>query len=167
MHTHTCTNLVRYFKKSVSNSVNPERCRNVRHITWAGRVAGIWLPAGEASSLPQLIPQEPHAESVYGDWREKGGVGRTDIAYYVFPFAAGEGLSCVRLGCWRFSVVRGDRERRASHLQLLPVVSKPLLTTSVAGTTKSKASPPHRDTRQCLISACEFSPWEGCNEASG
>ena len=48
---HTCTNLLkRYFRKSVSNNVNPERCRNVRHITWAGRAVGIWLPAGEASS---------------------------------------------------------------------------------------------------------------------
>lgn len=65
---------------------------------YMGRTCGWHLAASGGGVLPQLIPQEPHAESVYGEGREKGGRGRTDIAYYVFPFAAGEGLSCVRLG---------------------------------------------------------------------
>lgn len=50
-HAHRQTLLKRNFRKSMSKNVNPERCRNVRHITtWAGCAAGIWLPAGEASS---------------------------------------------------------------------------------------------------------------------
>jgi hypothetical protein len=49
-YAHMQTFLRRDFRKSMSKNVNPERSRNVRHITWAGCAAGIWLPAGEASS---------------------------------------------------------------------------------------------------------------------
>jgi hypothetical protein len=79
---YTKTFLERYFRKSVSSNVNPERGRNVRHITWAGR--GWHLAASREGVLLWLILQEPHAEPVYREGIRKEG-GRVHFACYGSP----------------------------------------------------------------------------------
>lgn len=115
VHTCTWTNLLKRYlkkKKSVSNNVNPERCRNVRHITWAGLAVGIWLSAGEASS-----PTNSSGTSCWGSLQgreQKGRRGRADIAYYVFPSQLEKASAVSDWDCWWFSVVRGKHKRKSS-----------------------------------------------------
>ena len=83
--------------------------------TWAGLAVGIWLPAGEASS---------HTNSsgtsccVCLQGREKKREqGESRYCLWCFSFAAGEGLSCVRLGLLVI-FCRGDHIRKSSHPSL-------------------------------------------------
>lgn len=137
-HTHTprhtrTTLSMRHFRKSVSNNVNPERCRNVRHITWAGRAVGIWLPAGEASSR-NSFPRSLMLSLSTGKG-EEGKRGRADIVYYVFFLTAGEGLRCAGLG-WLVAFSSLKEHKRKSNRapsSRMGMGSQPLLIISVAG----------------------------------
>lgn len=64
---------------------------------YMGRAHGWHLAAGGGGVLPQPIPQEPHAESVYREERKEGG-GESRYCLLSFCFAAGGGLSCAGLG---------------------------------------------------------------------
>lgn len=124
--------------------------------TWAGLAVGIWLPAGEASS---------HANSsgtsccVCLQGREKKREeGESRYCLWCFSFAAGEGLSCVRLGLLVI-FCRGDHIRKSSPSQLMPTVTQPLLIVSVAGTIECK--PDCLSWRRVSASPLPVSPLHG------
>lgn len=73
---------------------------------YMGRTCCWHLAASGGGVLLQLIPQEPHAESVYREGSRKGGGGEQNFCLLCFSFPAGEGLSCVRLGLLEIFIVR-------------------------------------------------------------
>lgn len=75
---------------------------------YMGRTCGWHLAASGGGVLPQLIPQEAHAETVYREGRKKGRRGRADIAYYVFPSQLEKASAVLGWECWWISVVSGE-----------------------------------------------------------
>ena len=113
MHAHTHTQTVlRDIFKSLCQTMLTQRDAEMSD-TLHGQDLQLAFGCQRGRRLPLLIPQEPHAVSIYREGREKGG-GESRQWDDVFPSQLEKTSAVAGWDCWRSSVVRGDQRRTGS-----------------------------------------------------
>ena len=163
-HTHTQT-VLRDIFKSLCQTMLTQRDAEMSD-TLHGQDLQLAFGCQRGRHLPLLIPQEPHAVSVYREGREKGR-GESRQWDDVFPSQLEKTSAVAGWDCWWFSVVRGDRRRTGSPFPAY-ANGEPVSADHQRGWHNwVQAGPPLMETRPCLTPAREPSPWEGGDGVSG